>query len=177
MKLMRCLLSVGLIALGFYIVTVEQSFISSSLRDAYDQLSDESRKSRVGRLLWTSHGVHHLHLLGSLVWMAGSFVLCLDLIAWRKGNARVLVATMFFMAYLVVNYLAMAIPFIPGDFASWFGVLPIFPACAIIATWVFFWKSKAHLKRWKLAGIVFAAGFLFLGGCTAYGLSAIWASI
>lgn len=177
MKLMRCLLSVSLIALGFYILTVEQSFISSSLRDAYDQLSDESRKSRVGRLLWTSRGVHHLHVLGSLVWMVGSFILCLDLIAWRKGNARVIVATMFSIAYLVVNFLALATPFIPGDFASWFGVLPIFPACAIIATWVFFWKSRANLKRWKLAGIVFTACFLFLGGYNAYVLNAIWASI
>ena len=177
MKLLRTMISIGLIVLGFYIIFVEQAFVQGSLRDAYHQLSEESKYSSVGHLLWTSHGVHHLFLLGSLVWILASFRLCLDLIAWRKGNARVIVATMFLIAYFMVNFCAIAIPFIPGGFAICFGLIPIFPASAIIATWVFFSRSKPHVKRWKLAGIVFTACFLFLGAFTAFALSAVYGSV
>ena len=177
MKFLRTIISIGLIVLGFYIMFVEKAFVQGTLRDAYHQLSEESRHSSVGRLLWTSHGVDHLFLLGSLVWILASFRLCMDLIAWRKGNQRVILATMFLIAYLMVNVLAIGLPIIPGDFAICFGLIPIFPASAIIATWVFFRRSKLHLKRWKLAGIVFTACYLFLGIFTAFALSAIYGSI
>ena len=177
MKLLRTMISIVLIALGFYIILVEMPFVQGSLRDAYYQLSEESKDSSVGNLLWTSRGVHHLFVLGSLVWILASFRLCLDLIAWKKGNARVIVATMFLIAYWTVNSFALAIPWIPGFFAMCFGLIPIFPASAIIATWVFFSRSKPHFKRWKLAGIVFTACFLLLGGFTAFALSAIYGTI
>lgn len=61
----------------------------------------------------------------------------------------------------------------PRRLCNIFGIIPIFSASAIIAMWVFFSRSKPHLKRWKLAGIIFTACFLFLGGYTAYALSAI----
>ena len=177
MKLLRTMISIGLIVLGFYIMFVEKAFVQGTLRDAYHQLSEESKHSSVGSLLWTSHGVDHLFLLGSLVWILASFRLCLDLIAWRKGNQRVIVATMFLIAYFMVNFLAIGLPIIPGDFAIFFGLIPIFPASAIIATWVFFRRSKLHLKRWKLAGILFTVCYLFLGAFTALALSAIYVSI
>ena len=177
MKLVRTMISNGLIVLGLYIMFVEKAIVQGTLRDAYHQLSEESKYSSVGSLLWTSHGVDHLFLLGSLVWILASFRLCLDLIAWRKGNQRVIVATMFLIAYFMVNFLAIGLPIIPGDFAIFFGLIPIFPASAIIATWVFFRRSKLHLKRWKLAGILFTVCYLFLGAFTALALSAIYGSI
>lgn len=177
MKKLRTGISIGLIVLGFYVIIVEQAFVQGSLREAWYHLSEESKNSPVGNLLWTSRGVHHLFVLGSLVWILASFRLCLDLIAWRKGNARVIVATMFLIAYIAVNSFAITIPWIPGAFAMCFGVIPIFPASAIIATWVFFRKSKAHLERWKLAGIVFTACLLFLGGYSALALAAIYGTI
>ncbi len=171
------MISIGLIVLGFYIMFVEKAFIQGTLRDAYHQLSEESKHSSVGSLLWTSHGVDHLFLLGSLVWILASFRLCLDLIAWRKVNQRVIVATIFLIAYFMVNFLAIRLPIIPGDFAILFGLIPIFPASAIIATWFFFRRSEPHLKRWKLAGIIFTACYLFLGVFTAFALAAIYGSI
>ena len=156
---------------------VEKAFVRGILRDAYHQLSEESKHSSVGSLLWTSHGVDHLFLLGSLVLILASFGLCMDLIAWRKGNEKVIVATMFLIAYIAVNSFAIIIPWIPGAFAMCFGMIPIFPASAIIATWVFFRRSKAHVERWKLAGIVFTACFLFLGGYSALALAAIYGTI
>ena len=177
MKLFRTMISIALIVLGFYIMFVEKAFVRGILRDAYHQLSEESKHSSVGSLLWTSHGVDHLFLLGSLVLILASFGLCMDLIAWRKGNERVIVATMFLIAYFMVNFCAIGLPIIPGDFAIFFGLIPIFPASAIIATWVFFSRSKSHIKRWKLAGIVFTACILFLGAFTALALSAIYGTI
>ena len=117
MKLFRTMISIGLIVLGFYIMFVEKAFVRGILRDAYHQLSEESKHSSVGSLLWTSHGVDHLFFIGSLVWILASFGLCIDLIAWRKGNERVIVATMFLIAYFMVNFLAIGLPIIPGDFA------------------------------------------------------------
>ena len=177
MKKLRAWISISLIALGFYIITVEQAFVQGSLREAWYDLSEESKNSPVGNLLWTSRGVHHLFVLGSLVWILASFRLCLDLIAWRKGNEKVIVATMFLIAYFMVNFCSIGLPIIPGDFAIFFGLIPIFPASAIIATWVFFSRSKSHIKRWKLAGIVFTAFILFLGAFTALALSAIYGTI
>ena len=177
MKKPRTVISICLIALGLYIIAVEQAFVQKSLREAWYLLSEESKNSPVGNLLWTSRGVHNLFVLGSLVWILASFRLCLDLIAWRKGNSRVIVATMFLIAYIAVNSFAIIIPWIPGAFAMCFGMIPIFPASAIIATWVFFRRSKAHLERWKLAGIVFTACFLFLGGYSALALAAIYGTI
>ena len=177
MKKLRVAISIGLIALGFYIIAVEQAFVQNSLREAWYLLSEESKNSPVGNLLWTSRGVHHLFVLGSLVWILASFRLCLDLIAWRKGNSRVIVATMVLIAYIAVNSFAITIPWIPGAFAMCFGVIPIFPASAIIATWIFFRRAKPHLERWKLAGIVFTACFLFLGGYSALALAAIYGTI
>ena len=96
---------------------VEKAFVRGILRDAYHQLSEESKHSSVGSLLWTSHGVDHLFLLGSLVLILASFGLCMDLIAWRKGNEKVIVATMFLIAYFMVNFCAIGLPIIPGEFA------------------------------------------------------------
>ena len=74
MKLLRTMISIGLIALGFYIIVIEQALVQGSLRDGYQQLSEESKHSSVGHLLWTSHGVHHLFFLGSLVWILASLI-------------------------------------------------------------------------------------------------------
>ena len=162
----------ALFLLGFYIMIVEESFIRESLKDAYHQLSEESKVSRAGHLLWTSHGVTRLVLLGSLVWLLAAFRFCLDLLVWQKGSPRAIVASMFLMGYFVVNYWALYLPVIPDNFANWFGIIPVFPVCAIIATWVFFWTSRAKLQRWKLVGIVFSVCFIILG-CTSFVISAL----
>jgi|GEM_PF-768400 len=179
MRLARILILIVLAVLGFYIIAAEQSFISGTLREAYHQLSAESQNSRVGRLLWNSHGIHHLFLLGSLVWMFALFGLCMECMAWQKMNPRVLVATMFLIAYFVFNTCAINIPYIPGsdDVAIFFGIFPVFPILAIMATWVFFWKSRGTLKRWKLAGVIFTTFFVLLGCFTTLALAAIWGSI
>ena len=134
---------------------VEKAFCSGILRDAYHQLEwEESKHSSVGSLLWTfAHGVDHLFLLGSLVLILASFGRCMDLIAWRKGNEKVIVATMFLIAHFMVNFCAIGLPIIPGDFCNFFGLIPIFPASAIIATWVFFSGDLSPISNaGKLAG-------------------------
>ncbi len=56
MKLMQCLILIGLLALGSYIIMVEPAFIFSSVRDTWHQLSDESRKARACVQRWKRAG-------------------------------------------------------------------------------------------------------------------------